>query len=138
MNETPVPSHPFHYSIPADSFDPVREGIGVGVKSAVALASVYAVGVPLFYFTMMRQGYPFSSVPLRDVREVISNIVSIYNGALALMFLSLVVELIPAVVVGFISGGIIGKIFRHRIKVQLALRQAVQYGFWISFILFGL
>lgn len=161
MNENPVPSHPFQYSIsddtddtalasplsstpiPSDAFDPIRGGIGSGVKSAICLAFIYALGVPAL-FMVIQSGLP-SPTNMRDVNSILNAIRStyyaifaIYSVALPISIFSLIFGGIPALIVGAVNGGIIGMIFRFIVKIQLPFHQALSYGFGLSVLLLGI
>lgn len=122
----------FQYSIPADTFNPVQAGIGVGSKVALALAGLYAIGVALFFVITEWDVIP--SEDLRDFWMVAGAIANIYAGTAMVAGVAVVFGGIPAVIIGAIGGGVIGYTFRF-IKKPLSTPQAIHYGFWISLFL---
>lgn len=135
MNEIPVSSKPFQYSIPdrtsAKAFDPTQESIGMGSKYALKLAAIYAVGLSLILFLSSRY-YPITLENIRDFNHVLTTIVQQYGLIAMVGAISFVVGVIPAMVVVWVNGWITGFIFRRWIKMLLPFRESVIVAFVIS------
>jgi hypothetical protein len=111
---------PFQYSIPADTFDPIQEGIGLGAKAALVLAGLYGIVV-----TLLISVTEWNRIPPGNLRDM---------GVVMAGGMSLVIGGVPAVVVGAIGGGLNGWTFRFS-KTRMSTALAIYYGFWISLLL---
>lgn len=131
MTETPVPSPPFPYSIPTDTFDPVQEGVGIGCFTSFILSLLYPP--TLLIINGLTQVVPIMPSDMRNFGELTRDIVSIYGGSLLFFIVVFIMGGIPAMILGAVGGGIIGATFRYVVKRQLSFYHAMQYGFWLSF-----
>lgn len=150
MDDPLGPSRPFQYSIPAesdstslavqplqytktpDTFDFIREGIGLGAKAALVLAGLYTLGVALFIVSTEWNTFPTENI--RDIGVVGEAILDVYMGVVMVAGVALVIGGIPAVIIGVIGGGLIGWTF-HFIKTRISTPHAIHYGFWVSLLL---
>jgi hypothetical protein len=137
MNEIPVTSTPFRYSIPTDTFNPIWGGIKMGAITAFVLSGTYAVAMTPILLWMLNQPHMLASTSfnLQNGAMVFHTIVNIYGFVFIASILGLMVGAGPACFVGVTGGAIIGAIFRYGVRRKLRPRTAIFYGFWMSLFL---
>ena len=129
MNEIPVASTSFRYSIPTDTFNPVKEGAWLGAKTALFCSCWYALCIVTFIF--LQESDKLFTINIRDIGAVGLFIVSFYLGVVFLTALFCIIGAIPAVIIGTIGGAMIGVTF-HFIPRKFTPIQAMLCSFGLS------
>lgn len=113
MKESSVSPPPFH-NLPADTVDPVMEGVTLGTFVATRLAGIYALVIAIF---IMSDGP--------------ASVLDFYMGVLVFGGFVFLPGIVPAFLFGALGGGTIGWVFQY-IKTPLPRWKAIHHGFWLS------
>lgn len=112
-------------------FNSVTEAIGVCLKAAFWLYTLYAFCIALYF---VWQWLPPDTGSIRDVGAIAVHIAQFYVASLIVACLGWMVAMVPVLITGVVGGGLIGQAFRSR-RYPLPSQRALLYGGVLSLLL---